>query len=95
MHVLFAAVGALLISQATAAQTPLKTIEDGALDRIELFVASLDDPTTRTVIIKLFDASAADLGTGGKAGKARPTAGSSDYAERGAARAGRTVCCRA
>ena len=69
MHVLFAAVGALLISQATAAQTPLKTIEDGALDRIELFVASLDDPTTRTVIIKLFDASAADLGTGGKAGK--------------------------
>ena len=59
-----------------AAQTPVKTIEDGALDRIEMFVASLDGAATPTVVIKPFDASAADLGTGSKDGAAHATAGS-------------------
>src|SRR4030095_5253449 len=42
---------------------------DGALDRIELFAASLEAPAGLTVVMRPFDASAADLGTGGKDGK--------------------------
>lgn len=60
---------ALLFGQALDAQAPLRTIEDGALDKIELFVAALDHPADLTVVLKPFDASAADLGTGGKDGK--------------------------
>jgi hypothetical protein len=60
---------AMLLGQALAAQTAVKTIEDGALDRIELFLGSPDLAVTPGVVIKLFDASAADLGTGGKGGK--------------------------
>jgi Domain of unknown function (DUF4410) len=52
-----------------AVQPPVKTIEDGVLDKISLFVAALDNPMKLTVVIKPFDASAADLGTGGKEGK--------------------------
>lgn len=60
----------LLVSgQGAGAQAPLKTIEDGVLDRIELFVASLDARATGSVVIVPFDASAADLGTGGANGK--------------------------
>ena len=59
----------LALVQGLAAQKPLRSIEDGALDRIDLFVASLDRPTESIVVIKTFDASAADLGTGGKEGK--------------------------
>jgi Domain of unknown function (DUF4410) len=51
------------------AQSPVKTIEDGVLDKISLFVAALDNPAKLTVVMKPFDASAADLGTGGKEGK--------------------------
>lgn len=51
------------------AQTPIKTIEDGALDRIELFVRTIDNPTTTAVAMRPFDASMADLGTGNKEGK--------------------------
>jgi hypothetical protein len=51
------------------AQSPVRTIEDGALDKIELFVASLEKPADLTVVIKPFDASGANLGTGGKDGK--------------------------
>ena len=47
----------------------MKTIEDGVLDRIELFVATLERPGDLTIVIKPFDASAAELGTGGKDGK--------------------------
>jgi hypothetical protein len=60
---------ALVLAQSLAAQGPVKTIEEGVLDRIELFVAALGDPKTTTVVIKSFDASIADLGTGGKGGK--------------------------
>jgi hypothetical protein len=61
---------ALLTSvAAVGAQSPVKTIEGGALDRIELFVAALDKPGDLTVVVKPFDASKADLGTGGKDGK--------------------------
>lgn len=51
------------------AQSPLKTIEDGVLDRIELFVRTLEAPATTAVVIIPFDASIADLGTGNKEGK--------------------------
>lgn len=51
------------------AQSPVKTVEEGVLDHIELFVAALDRPGDLTMVIKPFDASAADLGTGGKDGK--------------------------
>jgi len=67
---LFMAAAALCIAwHATGAQGPIKTIEDGVLDRVELFISSLEAATTREVVIKPFDASAADLGTGGKEGK--------------------------
>jgi hypothetical protein len=51
------------------AQDPVKTIEDGALDVIRLFVPDLEQPTSLAVVIKPFDTSATDLGTGGKGGK--------------------------
>ena len=53
---------------ALLAQPPTKTIEDGVLDRIELF----DAPTSAdalTVVVRPFDAAGADLGTGGGDGK--------------------------
>jgi uncharacterized protein DUF4410 len=59
----------LLAVPVLLAQAPVKTIEDGALDRIELFVASLEPPASLAIAIKPFDASAADLGTGAKDGK--------------------------
>jgi hypothetical protein len=55
--------------QTIGAQSPVKTIDDGVLDKISLFVAALENPTKLTVVMKPFDASAADLGTGGKDGK--------------------------
>jgi len=51
------------------AQQPVKTIEDGVLDQIQLFTATLDHPRDLTVVVRPFDASTADLGTGGKDGK--------------------------
>jgi hypothetical protein len=60
----------LMITQTPPAQAPLKTIDDGALDRIELFVPSLDNVTALTVLIRPFDSTTADLGTGSKDGKA-------------------------
>ena len=62
-------VGVWLPVSALIAQSPVKTIEDGALDRIQLFVPSLETPATLTVVIRPFEASAADLGTGNKDGK--------------------------
>jgi len=59
----------LLFAQALGAQAPLKTIEDGALDSILLFVPALEQGPNLTVVIKPFDASASDLGTGSKDGK--------------------------
>ena len=59
----------LIVGQALRAQTPLKTIEDGALDKIQLFVAALEQVPSLVVVIKPFDASTADLGTGNKEGK--------------------------
>jgi hypothetical protein len=59
---------ALLLS-AVSLQQPLKTIEDGVLDRIELFARSIDGPKEITVVVRPFDASIADLGTGGSDGK--------------------------
>jgi len=59
----------LLLAQGLGAQAPIKTIEDGALDSIELYVAALDQGANLDVAIKPFDAGIADLGTGGKDGK--------------------------
>ena len=59
----------LLFGHLLGAQTPVKSIEDGALDHIQLFVAALDQGPSLTVVIKPFDATAADLGTGSKDGK--------------------------
>jgi hypothetical protein len=60
---------AALVVLPVLAQSPIKKIEDGALDRIELYVKSLDNPTTTLVVMKPFDTSITDLGTGGKEGK--------------------------
>ena len=69
MHRVMMTCIAMLVGQALAAQTAVKTIEDGALDRIELFLGSPDLAATPGVVIRLFDASSADLGTGAKGGK--------------------------
>jgi hypothetical protein len=52
-----------------AVGTPVKTIEDGVLDKMVLFVETLDNPTAVAVVMRPFDASMADLGTGNKGGK--------------------------
>lgn len=52
-----------------SAQGPVRVVEDGVLDRIELFVASPEGASGVTVAIMAFDTSATDLGTGGKDGK--------------------------
>ena len=64
----YAGIALLLLVSAAAAQSPVKKIEDGVLDKIELFVPRLE-PAEAVVVIVPFDASAADLGTGGKEGK--------------------------
>jgi hypothetical protein len=68
MRAPLAAVVLLLTSLSGAAQPPVKTIDDGVLDRIQLFVPKLER-TDVVVVMTSFDASAADLGTGGKGGK--------------------------
>jgi hypothetical protein len=59
----------LVVAASIAAQAPVKTIEEGVLDKIELHAAALDKPGELVVVMKPFDASAAELGTGGKDGK--------------------------
>ena len=68
MRVPGAALVLLFATAVTAAQSPVKTIEDGALDKIQLFVPKLER-TDIAVVMMAFDAGAADLGTGGKGGK--------------------------
>lgn len=64
------ALSCLIVSAAPLrSQSAVKTIEDGVLDKIELFTASLDGAADLAVVMKPFDASTADLGTGGKGGK--------------------------
>ena len=52
-----------------AVGTPVRTIEDGVLDKMVLYVETLDNPTSVPVVMRPFDASMADLGTGDKGGK--------------------------
>jgi hypothetical protein len=59
----------LLLTSSPFAQAPVKSIEDGALDRIQLFAATLEDPTHLSVVMRPFDTSTTDLGTGAKDGK--------------------------
>ena len=66
-HVILLALS--LVWLGAQAQQPVRVVEDGALDRIELFVAAIEGPAATTVVLKPFDASLADLGTGGKDGK--------------------------
>jgi hypothetical protein len=65
---LLAVVLSVIGPQALGAQAPVKTVEDGVLDKIALFVASPGGKDL-VVVIKPFDTSRADLGTGGKDGK--------------------------
>ena len=69
MHRLICGCVVLLLAQALGAQAPLKTVEDGALDNILLFVAALEQGPNLTVVMRPFDASASNLGTGSKDGK--------------------------
>jgi Domain of unknown function (DUF4410) len=62
------AIGMLLLAASVAAQPPLKTIEDGVLDKIQLFVPKVERADA-VVVIMPFDAASADLGTGSKDGK--------------------------
>ena len=68
MRVPGAALAVLLAAVVGSAQSPVKTIEDGVLDKIQLFVPKLER-TDIAVVMAAFDASAADLGTGAKDGK--------------------------
>lgn len=50
-------------------QAPVKKIEDGVLDRIELYVRALEHPERLSVDVRPFDIAGVDLGTGGADGK--------------------------
>lgn len=70
MIVRLSLVASLVLCPALAsAQSPAQVIEEGALDRIELFTRTIDKPGATVVAIVPFDAAAADLGTGSKEGK--------------------------
>jgi hypothetical protein len=59
---------AALTSAGIVAQTPVRSIEDGALDEIKLYVEKLPS-TTAAVVIRPFSATAADLTEGAKDGE--------------------------
>ena len=59
----------MLCAGVVSAQAPAQVIEGGALDRIELFSKTIENPGTAVVAIMSFDTAATDLGTGGKEGK--------------------------
>ena len=67
-RVVVAAVIALLPVTAQG-QKPLRVIEGGVLDRIELFAKDLGPAPPGLVAIVPFDATKTDLGTGGQDGK--------------------------
>lgn len=54
-----------LIVQA-ASDKPVKKIEEGLLDAIELYVAALPAPGEHTIVVKPFATEKAELGTGSK-----------------------------
>jgi hypothetical protein len=56
---------ASVITQA-ASDKPVKKIEEGLLDSIELYVATLPAPAERIVVVKPFATDKAELGTGSK-----------------------------
>jgi hypothetical protein len=56
---------ASLIVQA-ASDKPVKKIEEGLLDSIELYVATLPAPAERIIVVKPFATEKAELGTGSK-----------------------------
>ena len=58
-----------VLSTSVAAQKPMRVVEGGVLDLIELFAKDLGTPAPTVAAIVAFDASEADLGTGGKDGK--------------------------
>lgn len=49
-----------------ASDKPVKKIEGGQLDSIELYVATLPAPAERTIVVKPFATEKAELGTGSK-----------------------------
>jgi hypothetical protein len=56
------------VTAAPAADKPVKKIDDGLLDKIELYVATLPSPADQTVIVRPFTSGKAELGTGNKDG---------------------------
>ena len=52
-------------------RTAVRTIDHGALDRIELFIEKVDQPAAVTVVMRPFDASAADLGLAARMARRR------------------------
>ncbi len=57
------------LSIVAMAQTVQQTIDDGILDHIELLQEKLLSASGSLVVVSPFDASGANLGTGGKDGK--------------------------
>lgn len=60
-----AAAGSLALTASAA--VPVRTVEDGLLDEIRVFAQA--PPPAPVVVIRAFDASKADLGTGAEGGK--------------------------
>jgi hypothetical protein len=69
MRTIMLSIVALVLTQSPATRTPLKTIEGGVLDRIVLYASGLEGAPNLTVTLKPFDATSAELGTGGERGK--------------------------
>jgi Domain of unknown function (DUF4410) len=57
-----------LTTAAPASDKPVKKIDDGLLDKIELYVATLPAPADQTVVVRPFTSGKAELGTGNKEG---------------------------
>src|SRR5262245_16832006 len=68
MKIITLALAASLSISLIAADNPVKKIEDGVLDEIQLFVLKPPTPGDATVVVHPFPADKAELGTGNKEG---------------------------
>jgi Domain of unknown function (DUF4410) len=69
------------VAAAASDKKPVKKIEDGVLDEIELYVATPPAPGDHTVVIQKFSADQAELGTGNKEGEPEEQAESKQMQE--------------
>jgi hypothetical protein len=65
------------------ASAPVKTIEEGVLDEMKLYTATLEASASTPVVMRPFSASDSDLGTGSEGGKEQRKAEAKTMQEQG------------